>query len=179
MLQLPTDDSALVNKGYQVMEDWAHNALLDDKEIDKERGVIVEEWRLGLGAQDRMMKKFLPVIFKGSVYANRIPIGKIDIIQNFKHDLIRDFYHDWYRPDLQAIIVVGDIDPAKAEAQIKAHFSGIKNPPSEKPRKEFDIPDNKEPLIAVTTDKEATENYILMFYKHPLKKGKEPRRFQG
>lgn len=171
-LQLPTDDSALLNKGYQVMEDWAHNALLDDKEIDKERGVIVEEWRLGLGAQDRMMKKFLPVILKGSVYASRIPIGKVDIIQNFKHDLIRDFYHDWYRPDLQAIIVVGDIDPGKAEAQIKAHFSGIKNPPSEKPRTEFGIPDNKDPLIAVTTDKEATENYILMFYKHPLKKEK-------
>jgi zinc protease len=171
-LQLPSDDSVLLNKGYQVMEDWSHNALLDDKEIDKERGVIVEEWRMGLGAQDRMMKKFFPVIFKGSVYANRIPIGKVDIIQNFKHDLIRDFYHDWYRPDLQAIVVVGDIDPIKAEAQIKAHFSGIKNPPSEKPRTEFDIPDNKEPLIAVTTDKEATENLILMFYKHPLKKEK-------
>jgi len=171
-LQLPTDDSVLLNKGYQVMEDWAHNALLDDKEIDKERGVIVEEWRMGLGAQDRMMKKFLPVIFKGSVYANRIPIGKVDIIQNFRHDLIRDFYHDWYRPDLQAIIVVGDIDPAKVEAQIKAHFSGIKNPLSEKPRTEFEIPDNKDPLITVTTDKEATENYILMFYKHPLKKEK-------
>ncbi|MGA2823065.1 MAG: insulinase family protein [Bacteroidales bacterium] len=171
-LQLPTDDSVLLNTGYQVMEDWSHNALLDDTEIDKERGVIVEEWRMGLGAQDRMMKKFLPVILKGSVYAIRIPIGKVDIIQNFKHDLIRNFYHDWYRPDLQAIVVVGDIDPAKAEAQIKAHFSGIKNPPSEKPRTEFEIPDNKDPLIAVTTDKEATENYILMFYKHPLKKEK-------
>ena len=75
MLQLPTDDSALVEKGFQVMEDWAHNALLDDKEIDKERGVIVEEWRLGLGAQDRMMKKFFPIIFKDSRYADRLPIG--------------------------------------------------------------------------------------------------------
>ena len=172
MLQLPTDDSVLLNKGYQVMEDWAHNALLDDKEIDKERGVIVEEWRMGLGANDRMMKKIFPVIFKGSVYANRIPIGKVDIIQNFNHGVLRDFYNSWYRPDLQAIIVVGDIDPAKAEAQIKAHFSGIKNPPSEKPRTEFDVPDNKEPLIAIATDKESTMNYILMFYKHPLKKEK-------
>jgi zinc protease len=172
MLQLPTDDTALLSKGYQVLEDWSHNALLDDKEIDKERGVIVEEWRLGLGAQDRMMKKFFPIIFKGSVYATRIPIGKVDIIQNFKHDLIRDFYRDWYRPDLQAIIVVGDIDPAKAEAQIKAHFSGIKNPTTEKPRTEAQIPDNKDPLIAITTDKEATENFILMFYKHPLKQEK-------
>jgi zinc protease len=172
MLQLPTDDTALLSKGYQVLEDWSHNALLDDREIDKERGVIIEEWRLGLGAQDRMMKKFFPIVFKGSLYANRIPIGKVDIIQNCKHDLIRNFYHDWYRPDLQAVIVVGDIDPAKAEEQIKAHFSNIKNPAPERPRTEFDIPDNKEPLIAVTTDKEATENYILMFYKHPLKKEK-------
>jgi zinc protease len=172
MLQLPTDDSALLNKGYQVLEDWSHNALLDDKEIDNERGVVTEEWRLGLGAQDRMMKKFFPIIFKGSVYANRIPIGKVDIIKNFKHDLIREFYHDWYRPDLQAIVIVGDIDPAKAEAQVKAHFSDIKNPSNERPRPEIDIPDNKDPLIAVTTDKEATENYILLFYKHPLIKEK-------
>jgi len=172
MLQLPTDDTALLSKGYQVLEDWSHNALLDDKEIDKERGVIIEEWRLGLGAQDRMMKKFFPIVFKGSLYANRIPIGKVEIIQNSKHDLIRNFYHDWYRPDLQAVIVVGDIDPAKVEAQIKAHFSNIKNPSPERPRTEFDIPDNKEPLIAVTTDKEATQNDVLMFYKHPLKKEK-------
>ena len=170
MLQLPTDDSVLMNKGYQVLEDWTHNSLLDDKEIDKERGVITEEWRLGLGAQDRMMKKFFPIIFKNSRYATRIPIGKVDIIQNFKHELVRDFYHDWYRPDLISVIVVGDIDPAKTEEQIKAHFSGIKNPSQERERKTYDLPDNKEPLIAITTDKEATENIVLMFYKHPLKK---------
>jgi zinc protease len=168
MLQLPTDDTVLLNKGYQVLEDWAHNALLDDKEIDKERGVIVEEWRMGLGADDRMMKKIFPVIFKGSAYATRIPIGKVEIIQNFKHDLLRDYFNTWYRPDLQAIIVVGDIDIDRAEAQIKAHFSAIKNPPSEKPRTEFEIPDNKEPLIAIAKDKEATMNYVLMFYKHPM-----------
>ncbi|MCX6248273.1 MAG: insulinase family protein [Bacteroidetes bacterium] len=172
MLQLPTDDTLLLNKGYQVMEDWAHNALLDDKEIDKERGVIVEEWRLGLGADDRMMKKVFPVIFKGSVYADRIPIGKVEVIQNFKHDLLRDFYNSWYRPDLQAIIVVGDIDLDKAEAKIRAHFSGIKNPSSEKPRNEFDIPDNKEPLIIVTTDKEATQNSVIIAYKHPVQQEK-------
>ena len=168
MLQLPTDDSVLVEKGYTVLEDWGHNALLDDTEIDKERGVITEEWRLGLGAQDRMMKKFFPIIFKDSKYAVRIPIGKIDIIENFKHDLIKNFYKSWYRPDLMAVIVVGDIDPAKAEARIKAHFSGIKNPSPEKPRAAFDLPDNKDPLIAITTDKEATNNTIFLFYKHPV-----------
>lgn len=168
MLQLPTDDSVLIEKGYQVIEDWAHNALLDDKEIDKERGIIVEEWRLGLGAQDRMMKKFFPIIFKNSRYANRLPIGKVEIIENFKHDVLKKFYKDWYRPDLQAVIVVGDIDPAKAEAQIKAHFSGIRNPQNQRERTSFDIPDNIDPLVAITTDKEATDNIIFLLYKHPL-----------
>jgi zinc protease len=168
MLQLPTDDSLLLGKGYQVMEDWAHQALLDDKEIDKERGIIVEEWRLGLGAEDRMMKKYFPVILKGSLYADRLPIGKVDVIENFKHQVLRDFYHDWYRPDLMAIIIVGDLDPATVEQQIKNHFNGIKNPPSEKPRPMVEIPDNKDPLIAITTDKEATNNFVLMFYKHPV-----------
>jgi zinc protease len=168
MLQLPTDDSVLVENGYQVLEDWAHYAVLDDKEIDKERGVITEEWRLGLGAQDRMMKQFFPVIFKDSKYADRIPIGKIEVIQNFKHEVLKDFYRDWYRPNLQAIVLVGDLDPAKAEAQIKAHFGNMQNPANPRARATFDIPDNTEPLIAITTDKEATDNFVLVFYKHPL-----------
>ncbi|MCX6268297.1 MAG: insulinase family protein [Bacteroidetes bacterium] len=91
MLQLPTDDSVLVENGYKVLEDWAHFALLDNKEIDKERGIITEEWRLGLGAQDRMMKKFFPIIFKGSKYADRIPIGKIEVIENFKYETLKNF----------------------------------------------------------------------------------------
>ncbi len=168
MLQLPTDDTALVEKGYKVLEEWAHYASLDDKEIDKERGIIVEEWRLGLGAQDRMMKKYLPVVLKDSRYATRVPIGKVEVIEEFKHETLRDFYNDWYRPDLQAIIVVGDVDPAETEAKIKAHFSGLKNPATEKERVNYDIPDNTEPLIAIATDKEATNNFVMMFYKHPL-----------
>ncbi|HNW75239.1 MAG TPA: pitrilysin family protein, partial [Bacteroidales bacterium] len=168
MLQLPTDDTALVSKGFQVLEDWAHNALLDGKEIDKERGIITEEWRLGLGAQDRMMKKIFPVILKGSQYADRIPIGKVEVIQNFKHETLRDFYRDWYRPDLQAVVVVGDMDPVLTETRIKNHFEKLKNPDNERARTAFDLPGNAEPLIAIATDKEATENFILMFYKHPL-----------
>ncbi len=172
MLQLPTDDTTLVENGYKVLEDWAHYALLDGKEIDKERGIIIEEWRLGLGARDRMMKKFFPVIFKDSRYATRIPIGKVEVIQDFKHETLRDFYHDWYRPDLQAIVIVGDINPAEAEAKIKTHFGSLKNPANPKERLNYDIPDNTEPLIAITTDKEATNNFLLMFYKHPLSKDK-------
>ena len=167
-LQLATDDTALVEKGYQVLEDWSHWALLDGKEIDKERGVVTEEWRLGLGARDRMMKKYFPVIFKDSRYATRVPIGKVEIIQNFKHETLRDFYHDWYRPGLQAVIVVGDIDVAQAEAKIRAHFGSLQNPPSPRERIIYDVPDNTDPLIAITTDKEAVNNFVLMFYKHPL-----------
>ena len=168
MLQLPTDDSTLVEKGYKVLEDWAHYAVLEDKEIDKERGIITEEWRLGLGAQDRMMKKFFPVIFKGSKYSERLPIGKIDVIQNFKHQTLKDFYHDWYRPNLQAVVLVGDLDIDNAVAQIKAHFGNMQNPTNPRERTSFEIPDNTEPLIAITTDKEATNNVVLVFYKHPL-----------
>jgi zinc protease len=168
MLQLPTDDSTLVENGYKVLEDWAHYAVLDDKEIDKERGVITEEWRLGLGAQDRMMKKFFPVIFQGSKYADRIPIGKIEVIENFNHQVLKDFYHDWYRPNLQAVVLVGDLDIEKAEAQIRAHFGNMQNPENPRERTNFDIPDNTQPLIAITTDKEATDNFVLVFYKHPL-----------
>jgi len=167
MLQIPTDKEGLLEKGYQVIEDWAHNVTMDSKEIDKERGVITEEWRLGLGANDRMSKKYFPVIFKGSKYADRMPIGKIDIIRNFKHETLREYYKDWYRPDLQAVIVVGDINVDSAEAKIKQHFGKIKNPENPKPRPVYDIPGNTEPLIAIETDKEATNNMVMLFYKHP------------
>ena len=167
MLQIPTDKEGMLESGYQVLEDWAHNVSFTDKDIDDERGVITEEWRLGLGAQDRMMKKFFPIIFKDSRYADRVPIGKIDIIKNFKHETIREFYKDWYRPDLQAIVIVGDVNLDSAEARIKIHFNGIKNPANEKERTSYKLVDNKEPLIAITTDKEATENSVALFYKHP------------
>ncbi|NTW32380.1 MAG: insulinase family protein [Bacteroidetes bacterium] len=167
MLQIPTDKEGLLEQGYQVIEDWAHNVTFNGKEIDKERGVITEEWRLGLGAQDRMMKKFLPIIFKDSKYANRIPIGKIDIIKSFKHDTLRKFYYDWYRPDLQAVIVIGDINVDSAEAKIIKHFAAIKKRKNPKPRTMFDVPNNVEPLIAIETDKEAINNSLMLFYKHP------------
>jgi len=167
MLQIPTDKEGLLEKGYQVIEDWAHNVTMDGKEIDKERGVITEEWRLGLGANDRMRKIYFPVIFKGSKYADRVPIGTYEILQNFKHETLREFYHDWYRPNLQAVIVVGDINLDSAEAKIKQHFGGIKNPENAKTRTAFDLPANKEPLIAIATDKEATNHMVMLFYKHP------------
>ncbi len=170
MLQIPDDKEGLLEKGMQVIEDWAHNVTFEGKEIDKERGVITEEWRLGLGAEDRMQKKYFPVIFKDSRYALRSPIGKIDVIQNFKHDTIRSFYKDWYRPNLQAVVVVGDINVDEIEKMIIKHFSGITNPDSPKARPDFDLPANKAPLVSIVSDKEAMNSSIMVFYKQAAKK---------
>lgn len=166
MLKVPTDSIEWINRGFQVLEDWAHQVSMDDVEIDKERGVIVEEWRLGLGAEDRMMQKYIPVLLKGSKYAERLPIGKVDIIKSFPHDTLRAFYKSWYRPDLMAVIVVGDIDPAFAEQKVKEYFGRVPkavNPPT---RVEFPVPANSEPLISVVTDKEAMGFNASIFFKH-------------
>ena len=169
MLKLPVDNKNLLDTGIQIIEDYAHNVTFDDKEIDKERGVIIEEWRLGLGADDRMMKKWFPVAFKNSLYAERLPIGDIDVIKTFPFDTLRAFYKSWYRPNLQAVAIVGDIDVKEMEAQIKQHFANIKNPANPRPRLNIEIPDNKEPLISIVTDKEATGTMILLVYKHKAK----------
>ncbi|NJO91466.1 MAG: insulinase family protein, partial [Chloroflexia bacterium] len=114
MLQLPTDKPDLFNKGLLVLEDWAHNVALEDEEIEKERGVIIEEWRLGLGANERMRQKYFPVLLKGSRYAERLPIGKKEVVEKCNPQLLRDFYKDWYRTDLMAVVVVGDVDVAES-----------------------------------------------------------------
>ena len=167
MLKVPTDKAEWINRGFQVLEDWAHQVTLDDGEIDKERGVIVEEWRLGLGANDRMMQKFLPVLLKGSRYAERLPIGKVEIIKSFPHDTLRNFYKSWYRPDLMAVVVVGDIDPKLAEEKVKEYFGRIPKPESGNNRIEFAVPDNSEPLISVVTDKEASGFDAQIMFKQP------------
>ncbi len=167
MLQVPTDRQGLVDSAYMVLENWAHLVSYDEEEIDKERGVIREEWRQGLGADDRMRKQYFPVIFKDSHYANRLPIGTLGVIDTAAYESLRAFYRDWYRPNLQAVVVVGDIDLDLAEQKIVQHFAHIKNPENERERKTFDVPDNKEPLIAIASDKEATSSSIMLLYKHP------------
>lgn len=165
MLQMPSDRQGLIDSAFLVLENWAHKLSFDENEIDKERGVVHEEWRLGLGAQDRMTKYYFPIIFKGSHYADRLPIGKMSVIDSCKYETITRFYDDWYRPDLMAVVVVGDIDPAYAEEKIKAHFSKIEGPEKEKVRTEFEIPDNSLPIVAVATDKEATSTMAVLFRK--------------
>ena len=164
-LPIPSDDPEKLEKGFQIIEDWAFNTVLTAEEIDKERGVVLEEYRIGLGADNRMQKRFMPKMMYKSQYANRLPIGQKEILENFKHEKIRKFYKDWYRPNLMAVIVVGDIDVAQMEQKIKDHFSSYENPKNERPRKVFDVPNHKETLVAVESDKEASFARVQLVYK--------------
>ncbi len=160
ILPIPTDKEGNLDKGFQILEDWAHNALLTDKDIDDERGVVLEESRLAKGAQMRMLRQYLPELMAGSRYAERLPIGKDDILKNFKYETIRSFYRDWYRPNLMAVAVVGDIDKETAMKYLKKHFATLKNPKKEKERFIPEVKPRTKPSAMVVTDKEAT-NYQL------------------
>ncbi|MBX2931936.1 MAG: insulinase family protein [Chitinophagaceae bacterium] len=169
MLPIPTDKPGNIEKGFQILEDWAHGVSFLDEDIDGERNIILEESRLGKGAEDRMFKKVYPSLFAGSKYANRLPIGIDSIIKTFKHDAIRKFYKDWYRPNLMAVVVVGDIDVAVAEAFIKKHFAGLQNPTNERPRINAEVPPYTANKSMVVTDKEGTmysTMLIYSFYEH-------------
>ena len=164
-LPIPSDDPEKLEKGFQIIEDWAFNAVLTPEEIDKERGVVLEEYRIGLGASKRMMGRFMPKMMHNSHYANRLPIGKKEILENFKYEKLISFYKDWYRPNLMSVIVVGDIDVAQMEKKIKDHFSSYKNPKNERPRKIYDVPNHKETFVAVESDKEASAAQVQLVYK--------------
>ncbi|MGE0566858.1 MAG: M16 family metallopeptidase [Bacteroidia bacterium] len=164
MLQIPTDKEDVLNKGLSILKDWSHYLSFDSIEIEKERGVVMEEWRLGQGAMERMNRKTWPVLFKDSRYAVRLPIGKPEVLQHCKQSYLKQFYTDWYRPDNQAIVVVGDIDPVKMEEKIKKMFGDIPATKNPKPVKEWQVPDQKDIRVAVATDKEASMNMIQLMY---------------
>lgn len=164
ILPIPTDKSENFDKGMLVLEDWASTVTFENAEIDKERGVVLEESRLGKGASDRMNKVIFPKLFAGSKYAERLPIGKEDILKNFKYDVIKRFYKDWYRPDLMAVIVVGDVDLADAEQKIKKHFEKLKNPSTERSRTYAEIPGRTTSEGLSVTDKEAANNILQIYY---------------
>src|SRR5690554_3837819 len=164
-LPLPSDDAEKLSTGFQILEDWAFNATLDPKDIDDERGVVLEEYRTRLGANERMMKNYLPKMLHNSMYANRLPIGTRESLETFKHEDLRQFYKDWYRPNLMAVIVIGDIDINEMEAKIKSHFGKYTNPVNQKERKSFDIPNHKETFVSINTDKEASSANVQIIYK--------------
>jgi zinc protease len=167
MLQkVPTTDPKIIDTALMILYDWAHNISFDNEEIDAERGVIHEEWRTGRSAMFRMMREANKIVYKDSKYATHDVIGDIEIIDNFEHDVIKRFYADWYRPDLQAIIAVGDFNAKEMEKQIKNLFSTIAKKENPRTREYFPVPDHQETLITVQTDKEAQYPIVQVYYKH-------------
>ncbi|HEY1025349.1 MAG TPA: insulinase family protein [Sphingobacteriaceae bacterium] len=167
-LPLPTDSIETFRKGFDILSNWAGYVTFDNKEIDQERGVIIEEERQrGKNAQERMSRQLFPVLLANSRYAERIPIGKTEILQNFKYETIKQFYKDWYRPNLQAVVAVGDFDINEVEKLIKDNFSGLKNPANERTRQQYPLPGNEEPLVKVVTDPEYPYTVAQVIYKHP------------
>jgi zinc protease len=151
-----------------VLHDWSSFIALKDEQIDEERLVIKEEWRTRSGAQYRIWDKQLPVIFKGSKYADRMPIGKMEVVENFPYQTLKDYYHKWYRPDLQGIIIVGDIDVDQVEAKIKTMFADIAKPVNPAERVYFPVPDNNEPIVSIITDPEAVRTQVTLYIKHDI-----------
>ncbi len=164
ILPIPTDKPTNLEKGFQILEDWAHQVSYIDDDINGERNVILEESRMGKGAEDRMFRQLYPKLFQGSKYGDRLPIGIDSIIKTFKPEVIRRYYKEWYRPNLMAVLVVGDIDPATAEAMIKKHFSGLKNPGNARERTLASVPAYTSNDAMIVTDKEATTNSISITY---------------
>lgn len=166
ILPIPSDDEQKLRSGFLVLADWASGILMKEEDIDGERGIIVEEWRTGQGYNQRMRDQFLPVLLHNSKYADRLPIGKMEVVQNFEYETIRKFYRDWYRPNNMAVIAVGDAAPEKLEALIKEFFGELKNPANAPERKDFEVPQHQETFVSIVTDKEAPGIQIQLTYKH-------------
>nr|WP_315484358.1 insulinase family protein [uncultured Undibacterium sp.] len=154
ILPIPTDKPENLEKGFLVLSDWASGLSFDPAEIDKERGVVLEEARLGKGAGDRIRKQILPKVLHGSQYAERLPIGKEDVIKNFSYAALQRFYKDWYRPDLMAVVVVGDVDPVQIKTLIEKNFANLKNPAKPRPRTQASIPLKNIGEAVIATDTE-------------------------
>lgn len=163
---VPVTTPGAIDSCLLILHDWSNDLTLDTKEIDKERGVINEEWRTRMSAVQRFQEKMLPVMFAGTKYATCFPIGTMDVVMNFKPQTLRDYYEKWYRPDLQGIVVVGDIDVDAIEAQIKKMFSDIPVQPNAAKREYFPVNNNKEPIVLIYQDKEQPNVQAIIFNKH-------------
>ena len=161
----PIDRTGVLDSCLLILHDWSNYILLKDDEIDKERGVIREEWRSRNSGMLRVYTDLLPTIYQGDKYADCMPIGSIDVINNFPYKDIRDYYHKWYRPDLQGIVIVGDIDVDTVEAKLKAVFADVQKPVNPAERTYYPVADNKEPIVAIGTDKEVDDPSIEIYFK--------------
>ncbi len=164
---VPVTREGAIDSCLLILHDWSNSLLLDEKEIDSERGVIQEEWRTRRNATQRFQEKILPVLYKDTKYEDCLPIGNMDVVLNFDYQTLRDYYKDWYRPDLQGIIVVGDIDVDRIEQKIKEQFSVIPAKAPDAPERiYYPVPDNEEPQLVIYQDKEQTTTQALFFNKH-------------
>ncbi|MCF0236048.1 MAG: insulinase family protein [Bacteroidaceae bacterium] len=149
-----------------ILADWSGGLLLSTKEIDKERGVIHEEWRMRTTGMMRIYERQLPNLYPGSRYGNRMPIGTMDVVLNFPPDTLRAYYHKWYRPDLQGVVVVGDIDVDQMESKIKSILGAIEMPANAAKYEHYPVPANNEPIYIIDKDKEVTNSSIYVMFKH-------------
>ena len=167
-LEIPSNNEEAVIKALQILAEWAYLIIFEDEEVDRERGIIIEEWRERSGAGMRIIEKHYPVLFKDSIYAGRLPIGKLEIIENADAEQLRGLYEKWYRPDLMALIAVGDFESGKIEEIIKTYFSRIPEKKDAPERTLFQIPDHKGTLYSIAVDPEATESRVAVYIKHDV-----------
>ena len=165
MFQLPTDKEGIVERGVQALADFAGGLTLDPQEIEKERGVVIEEWRGGLGAGSRLRDQQIPALFYESKYAERLPIGKPEVLKTFKPERLRAFYTKWYRPDRMAVVAVGDMEVAAIEALIRKEFGALEKPSTPPPPRDYTVPLHDEVLVKVATDPEATQSSVSLIGK--------------
>lgn len=170
MLTVPTDRNTVLDSAFMILSDWATNATFDSLEIDKERGVVLEELRMGKGAAERIRDKQFPVLFYNSRFAERLPIGKEEVLKNFAHKSLKDYYREWYIPELMSVVAVGDFDASEIEKLVFKHFNGITASTSKKERVIYDVPDHEERLYTITGDKEITTTSLTIVHKKPVLK---------
>ena len=163
---VPTERIGVQDSCLMILSDWADGLLLEGKEIDEERSVIHEEWRSQLPPNMRIMEKLLPEIYPDSRYGHRLPIGTMEVVDNFPHQALRDYYEKWYRPDLQGIVVVGDIDVDRIEGKIKELFSKIEKPVNPAERVYYPVADNEKPIVAFGSDKEQSNYVAQIMFKY-------------
>jgi zinc protease len=177
LLPVPTARQEDIDKGFTILEDWAHGIAFEDADIDRERSVILEESRMHKGAGERVSRALMPKLFNGSRYAERLAIGKDELIRSFKPEALRRFYRDWYRPELMAVIAVGDVEPEELERQIRAHFGALRNPDNARPRTWEEIRPRERSEGLVVTDPELPVNSVAVYY--PVRGAGAPGTYGG
>lgn len=166
-LTLPTDTPGVLETGVRILREWAHDVTFDPEEVRRERGVVMEEWRLGQGAAARLRDAHFPVLFRGSLYAERLPIGTRESLEGFTYDALVRFYREWYRPGLMAVVAVGDFDAAEVERLVRERFADLPASPGGEPRPLHPVPGHEEALFSVVADPEATRATVAVYHKLP------------